>query len=56
MAPAWLLQTPAVTSPIIGATKVQHLEDNVGALGVKLGKEDIAFLEEPCQPRRVLNM
>jgi 1-deoxyxylulose-5-phosphate synthase len=53
---AWLLQNPAVTSPIIGATKNQHLEDNVGALGVKLRKEDIAFLEEPYQPRRVLNM
>jgi aryl-alcohol dehydrogenase (NADP+) len=53
---AWLLQKPAVTSPIIGATKPQHLEDNVGALGVKLRKEDIAFLEEPYQPRRVLNM
>jgi aryl-alcohol dehydrogenase (NADP+) len=53
---AWLLQKPAVTSPIIGATKLQHLEDNVGALGVKLEKDDIAFLEEPYQPRRVLNM
>ena len=53
---AWQLQNPAVTSPIIGATKIQHLEDNVGALGVKLRKEDVAFLEEPYQPRRVLNM
>jgi aryl-alcohol dehydrogenase (NADP+) len=53
---AWLLQKPAVTSPIIGATRVQHLEDNVGALGVKLRQEDVAFLEEPYQPRRVLNM
>ena len=53
---AWLLHKPGVTSPIIGATKTQHIEDNVGALAVKLGKEDIAFLEEPYQPRRVLNM
>jgi aryl-alcohol dehydrogenase-like predicted oxidoreductase len=53
---AWLLQNPAVTSPIIGATKVQHLEDNVGALDVKLRQEDVALLEEPYQPRRVLNM
>jgi aryl-alcohol dehydrogenase (NADP+) len=53
---AWLLHKPGVTSPIIGATRIQQLEDTVGAVGVKLEKEDIAFLEEPYQPRPVLNM
>lgn len=43
-----------VASPIIGATKVSYLDDAAGALDVKLMKEDIAFLEEPYLPHRVV--
>jgi len=51
---AWILQKPGVTSPIIGTTKLQHLEDLVGALEVKLAEEDMAYLEEPYRPKRTL--
>ena len=44
---AWLLQKEPVTAPIIGATKISHLEDAVGALSVKLSQEEVAYLEEP---------
>jgi aryl-alcohol dehydrogenase-like predicted oxidoreductase len=50
---AWLLQRPAVTAPIIGATKLQHLEDAVGALSVSLTAEEIAVLEEPYVPHAI---
>jgi 1-deoxyxylulose-5-phosphate synthase len=51
---AWLLQKAAVTAPIIGATKLSHLEDAVGALSVQLSPEEIAYLEEPYVPHRVV--
>jgi 1-deoxyxylulose-5-phosphate synthase len=51
---AWLLQKPPVTAPIIGATKPKHLEDAVGALSVKLTPEEVAYLEEPYVPHRVV--
>ena len=47
---AWLLRNPVVTSPIIGATKPQHLEDAVGSLSVKLSDDEVARLEELYQP------
>lgn len=47
---AWLLHKPAITSPIVGATKMRQLEDAVSALDVKLSAEDIANLEELYQP------
>jgi len=50
---AWLLQKPAVTAPIIGATRIHHLEDAMGALSVKLSPEQIAALEERYVPHRV---
>src|SRR5436189_5618899 len=43
---AWLLHKPAVTAPIVGATKSQHLEDAVAAVDVKLSDAEIAVLEE----------
>lgn len=43
---AWLLQKEEVTAPIIGSTKISHLEDAVSALSVKLTPEEIASLEE----------
>jgi aryl-alcohol dehydrogenase-like predicted oxidoreductase len=51
---AWLLQKPPVTAPIIGATKLSHLEDAVGALSVQLSPEDVAYLEEPYMPHRIV--
>ena len=51
---AWLLQKEPVAAPIIGATKISHLEDAVGALDLKLTPEEIASLEEPYVPHRVI--
>lgn len=43
-----------VASPIIGATKASHLEDAAKALEVKLTAEDVAYLEEPYMPHRIV--
>lgn len=43
-----------VTAPIIGVTKIEYLDDAVGALNVKLTKEDIAYLEEPYVPHKIV--
>ena len=51
---AWLLQKEPVTAPIIGATKISHLEDAAGALTVKLTPEDVRHLEEPYVPHRIV--
>jgi 1-deoxyxylulose-5-phosphate synthase len=51
---AWLLQKEPVTSPIIGATKISHLEGAVGALSVKLTPEEMAFLEESYVPHQIV--
>jgi 1-deoxyxylulose-5-phosphate synthase len=51
---AWLLSKPAVTAPIVGASKTHHLEDAVAALSVHLTPEEIAALEEPYVPHPVL--
>src|ERR1041385_8732313 len=51
---AWMLHKPYITSPIIGATKPQHLEDAVAALSVRLSPEEITQLEEPYVPHSVL--
>ncbi|MCY8232462.1 aldo/keto reductase [Priestia endophytica] len=48
---AWLLQKEPVTAPIIGATKISHIEGAVGSLSVKLTPEEIAFLEDPYVPQ-----
>ncbi|MCP3715627.1 aldo/keto reductase [Paraburkholderia sp. CNPSo 3281] len=47
---AWLLRKPPITSPIIGASKPQHLEDAVAALSLKLSDEEIKTLEAPYLP------
>lgn len=43
-----------VTSPLIGATKARYFDDAVGAFDVKLTAEDIAYLEEPYVPHRIV--
>ncbi len=44
---AWLLRNDAVTAPIVGATRREHLETAVGALGVQLSQEEVTALEAP---------
>jgi aryl-alcohol dehydrogenase-like predicted oxidoreductase len=51
---AWVLSRPAVTAPIIGASKLQHLDDAIAALDLKLSDEELARLDEPYQPHPVL--
>jgi aryl-alcohol dehydrogenase-like predicted oxidoreductase len=51
---AWLLHKPVITAPIVGATKLEHLDDALGSLEVKLSAEEIAALEEPYAPHAVV--
>jgi aryl-alcohol dehydrogenase-like predicted oxidoreductase len=50
---AWLLHKPGVTAPIVGATKIEHLEDALAAEELSLSEEEIARLEEPYVPHAV---
>lgn len=43
-----------VSAPIIGATKAKYFDDAAGAFEVKLTAEDIAFLEEPYVPHKII--
>jgi 1-deoxyxylulose-5-phosphate synthase len=51
---AWVLQKEPITSPIVGSTKLSHLEDAVAALSVNLTPKEIAYLEEPYVPHLVV--
>jgi aryl-alcohol dehydrogenase (NADP+) len=51
---AWVLAKPGVTAPIVGASKLSHLDAAVGALDLRLTPEECAFLEEPYRPHRVI--
>jgi 1-deoxyxylulose-5-phosphate synthase len=51
---AWMLTKPAITAPIVGATKPQHLEDALAALSVQLTSDEIRKLEEAYQPHPVI--
>jgi aryl-alcohol dehydrogenase-like predicted oxidoreductase len=53
---AWLLSRPAVAAPIIGATKIEHLETAVAALDVKLSPEQITALEAPYRAHSIKGM
>ena len=55
VAMAWLLSKPAVTAPIVGMTKVAHLDDAVAAVGVRLTDEEIARLEAPYEIRPIVD-
>jgi len=50
---AWLLHKPGVTAPIVGATKLEHLEDALAAEQLALSADEIAQLEEPYVPHAV---
>ena len=54
LALAWLLHKPGVTAPIVGATKLAHLEDALAAAELTLSVDEIARLEEPYRPHPVL--
>ena len=51
---AWLLHQEGVTAPIIGASKMFHLEDAIAVLDIELSEKDVDYLEEPYQPHPVL--
>ena len=50
---AWVAGRPGVTAPIIGATKPEHLDDAIAALGIQLTAGEIEQLEQPYVPHRV---
>jgi len=51
---AWVLAQPGVTAPIIGATKMAHLDDAIAAVSISLSPEELARLEAPYRPRAVM--
>jgi len=51
---AWILRQPGVTAPIIGASKMNHLEEAIAALEIKLSDEECSSLEELYRPHPVL--
>jgi 1-deoxyxylulose-5-phosphate synthase len=51
---AWLFGKPAVTAPIVGATKLRHLEDAIAAVEVTLSEDEVGRLEAPYRPHPVL--
>jgi 1-deoxyxylulose-5-phosphate synthase len=53
VAMAWLVQKKDVTSPIVGASRPEHLKDAVAALSLKLSAEEIASLEKPYVPHSI---
>lgn len=54
VAMAWVASKPVVTAPIVGATKMHHLEEAVAALDLDLDDDEIAALEEPYRPHPVV--
>jgi aryl-alcohol dehydrogenase-like predicted oxidoreductase len=51
---AWMLQQPGVTAPIIGASKMRHLDDAVAALSIHLDASELKSLEEPYLPHAIM--
>jgi aryl-alcohol dehydrogenase-like predicted oxidoreductase len=51
---AWVLQQPGITAPIVGASKMSHLDDAIAALSLKLDEKELKALSEPYQPHPVL--
>jgi aryl-alcohol dehydrogenase-like predicted oxidoreductase len=51
---AWMLSKEYITAPIIGASKMTHLEQAIAALNIDLSEEDISYLEDAYQPHPVL--
>ncbi|MGH9857791.1 MAG: aldo/keto reductase [Acidobacteriota bacterium] len=51
---AWILHQPGIAAPIIGASKLQQLEESAGALEISLDSDELKFLAEPYRPHEVL--
>ena len=51
---AWILQKAGVTAPIIGASKLSHLEESLAALEIHLSLDEMYYLEDQYQPHPVL--
>ena len=51
---AWILQAPGVTAPIVGATRLEQLKELIDAVDLTLSAEEIARVEAPYRPHRVL--
>ena len=51
---AWMLHKPAITAPIVGASKLEHLDQLIAALEIRLDESEMKFLEELYQPHPVL--
>ena len=53
---AWFLQKESVLAPVIGATKIAHLESAAASLSVQLSAEDVAYLQEPYVPHPIVGL
>jgi len=51
---AWLLHQPVVSAPIVGASKMKHLDDAIAAVEIKLTPEEVKALAKGYQTRRIL--
>ncbi len=51
---AWILQQPGITAPIIGASKLNHLEEALAAMSIKLDADELKALAEPYRPHPIL--
>ena len=51
---AWLLNKPGVSAPIIGASKMSHLEEAVAAVEINLSQDEMTYLEEPYRSHPIL--
>jgi len=54
VAMAWVLAQPGITAPIVGATKMNHLDDAIAALSLKLDESEIKALNEPYKTRAIM--
>ncbi|HUR03653.1 MAG TPA: aldo/keto reductase, partial [Nonomuraea sp.] len=54
LALAWLLGRSGVSAPIVGASKVDHLDDAIAAVEVSLSEEEAARLEAPYRPHQII--
>ncbi len=51
---AWLMAKPVITAPIVGATRLHHLDDALASVNVKLSADEITSLEQPYVPHAVV--
>jgi len=51
---AWLMHQPGVTAPIVGASKIEHIEEAVAATEITLNEEELEFLQTPYKPHPVM--